>query len=425
MPNTFGATPQVDQFMDMRYGLFLHWNPSSVAGHEISWSREGDKPEIYLKTRGRDVSPRVMIPAELYDSLYKYFDARDFDAPALVAKAQDWGFKYIYLTTKHHDGFSNFDTAHNSYKVTAPECPAGRDLTKELADACHEAGMAFAVYYSQPDWHHPDYRTENHQNYIDYLHAQVEELCTKYGKIAAWWFDGLGGEGNVTGRAAPEPFYKPHDPTLWDAENLIKKMRKWQPDMVINDRCAMPCDFYTPEQRVGDYNPDEAWEATITLGDQWAYSFNEVVKTPETCINNIVDCATGGGNFVLNIGPDRHGIVPPEQERVLNTVGDWMKKYGHTIYGTRGGPYPRWTWGGSTHTGTTVYLHVKRWPEKGDLLELHLGGCNVKSVEMVTPGTVNWSVEGEYLHLVLPLKYQDGLDNIVKLEFDKLPVFKG
>jgi alpha-L-fucosidase len=423
MANEFGATPQIDRFMDWRYGLFLHWNPSSVVGHEISWSREGDKPEIFNKMRGSDVSPKVMIPAPLYDSLYKYFDARDFDAVALVARARDWGFRYIYLTTKHHDGFSNFDTDQSDYKVTAPDCPAGRDLTRELADACHDAGMGFGVYYSQPDWHHPDYRTDRHDRYVSYLHAQVEELCTRYGRIDAWWFDGLAGEGHVMGVPTPAPYHRPPLPSRWDAENLIRKMRGWQPEMVINDRCAMPCDYYTPEQRVGSYQPDEPWESTITLGAQWAYSFDETVKSAETCIAHIVDCACGGGNFVLNIGPDRHGLVPPEQIRVLDRVGEWMARYGDTIYGTRAGPWPRWVWGGTTHRGTTVFVHAKKWVERKDTLELDLGGVDVVSVSMITGGDLTWSVEDGKLLLVLPLKDQNGLDNIVRLELSALPKF--
>ena len=422
MPNTFGATPRIDRFMDWRYGLFLHWNPSSVAGHEISWSREGAKPEIYNKMRGMDVSPRVMLPAPLYDSLYRYFDASEFDAEDLVARAKGWGFRYIYLTTKHHDGFAMFDTDQSDYKVTAPECPAGRDLFRELSRACHAAGMGLGVYYSQPDWHHPDYRTENHDRYIAYLHAQVEELCTAYGPIDAWWFDALSGESQVMGTAAPAPYHKEPDPALWDAEELIRKMRGWQPDMVINDRCVIPCDYTTPEQRVGE-PCGEPWESTITLGDQWAYSFNEHVKPAEEVIENIVDCATGGGNFVLNIGPDRHGLVPPEQVRVLDRVGAWMEMYGHTIYGTRPGPWPRWTWGGSVQKDGTVYLHVKRWPELHDTLELHLGGVDVLSADLLTPGELTHRVEDGYLRLQLPLRHQNGLDNIVKLELSAVPEF--
>ncbi|WP_226781348.1 alpha-L-fucosidase [Oceaniglobus trochenteri] len=423
MANEFGATPQIDTFMDWRYGLFLHWNPSSVVGHEISWSRECDKPEIFNKTRNSEVNPRVSVPAELYDSLYKYFDASDWDAEALVRRAKDWGFRYIYLTTKHHDGFSNFDTDQSDYKVTAPECPAGRDLTRELADACHAADMGFGVYYSQPDWHHPDYRTENHDRYIAYLHAQVEELCTRYGKIDAWWFDGLAGDSQIQGVPTPQPYRLAPAPERWDSENLIRKMRKWQPDMVINERCALPCDFRTPEQRVGPYDTENPWESTITLGAQWAYSFDEIVKPAEEVIQSIVKCACGGGNFVLNIGPDRHGLVPPEQARVMDSVGAWLRDYGHTIYETRGGPWPRWVWGGTTHRGNTVFLHALAWPEMHDTLTLRLNGASVRSVTLLTEGKIDWQVKDDNLLLTLPLKYHNGLDIIAQIEMDELPAF--
>ena len=423
MANAFGADPQTERFMDWRYGLFLHWNPVSVIGQEMSWSREGPKPEILNKPRGRDVSPRVLVPAALYDTLYRHFGADGFDAPALVARAKAWGFRYVYLTTKHHDGFAMFDTKHSDYKVTAPDCPAGRDLTAELADACRAGGLGFGVYYSQPDWHHPDYRTARHGSYVTYLHAQVEELCTRYGEIDAWWFDGLAGETQIMGTEAPAPYRRAPDPAIWDAHALIEKMRGWQPRMVINDRCAIPCDYATPEQRVGAYRPDDPWEATITLGDQWAYAFAEAVKPAEEVIRHIVDCACGGGNFVLNVGPDRHGRIPPEQARVLDRVGDWLARYGHTVYATRGGPWPRWGWGGTVHDGNTVYVHVKHWPEYRDTLELGLGGAVVRSARMVTGGGLAWRCEDDRLFLTLPSEHQNGLDDIVALEMEGRPGF--
>ncbi len=418
------TSKRAERFMDRRYGLFLHWNPSSVIGHEISWSREGPKREIFNKSRGHDVSPRICVPAALYDTLYRHFDADRFDAPALVAKAKRWGHRYIYLTTKHHDGFAMFDTAQSDYKVTAPDCPAGRDLTRELAEACQAAGMGFGIYHSQPDWYHPDYRTENHDRYVDYLHAMVEELCTGYGPIDAWWFDGLAGDSQVMGRPAPAPFERPADPALWRAEELIAKMRAWQPDMAINERCALPCDFDTPEQRVGDYRPDRPWESTITLGAQWAYSFDERVKPAEEVLGYLIGAATGGGNFVVNVGPDRHGLIPPEQERVLDRVGRWLDRYGHTIYGTRAGPWPRWLWGGCTHRGNIVWAHVTRWPELDDTLRLPLGGGVLAAPpKLLTPGHLTHRVEGDTLLLTLPLEDHDGIDAIVEMTFDVMPRF--
>ncbi|QQA41459.1 alpha-L-fucosidase [Pelagovum pacificum] len=428
MPNTFGATPQIDKFLDWRYGLFVHWNPSSVIGHEISWSRENDKPEQPHKPRAHTVSPRTCIPAELYDSLYRYFDASHWDARDFVAKAKAWGFRYIYLTTKHHDGFCNFDTDLTDYKVTSSSCPAGRDLTREYVDACRELDMGLGIYYSQPDWHHPDYRTENHDRYIQYLHAQIEELCTRYGKIDVWWFDGLTanekGDNHVTGLATPAAYHEEPNPGLWDAEALLKKMRAWQPDMVINDRCVLQADFYTPEQRVGGFDPENPWESSMTIGGQWAYSFDEVVKSSDEMIGHVVDAACGGGNFVLNVGPDRHGLIPPEQERVLNQIAAWMDAYGHTIYGTRGGPYPRWRWGGATHDGNTIYVHVRRWPELQDRLTLPLGGARPQSVTLLTGEGLTYEVEGDLIHLDLGLQNDNALDNIVEMKLDKLPVLQ-
>lgn len=418
----------IDRFMDLRYGLFLHWNPSSVIGHEISWSREGPKREIMNKARDHEVSPRLCVPAALYDTLYRYFGAERFDARALARRAKAWGHRYVYLTTKHHDGFAMFDTGLSDYKITAPDCPAGRDLTAELADAVRAEGLGFCVYHSQPDWHHPDYRTERHGSYVEYLHGQVEELCTRYGPITAWWFDGLAGDSQVVGRPAPAPFERPPRPDLWDAERLIARMREWQPDMVINERCGLPCDFDTPEQRVGDDRTGRPWESTITLGDQWAYSFDERVKPAEEVIGYLVDAATGGGNFVVNLGPDRLGLIPAEQARVMDRVGAWLDLYGHTIYGTRPGPWPRWLWGGCTHRaeggGTRVWVHARRWPELDDTLRLPLGGGMPRGApRLVTPGRLEHEVADGALLLRLPLEDHDGIDAIVQMDFDTPPSF--
>ena len=162
-----------------RFGMFIHWGPVSLTGKEISWSREGG---FHGGT-----------PTAVYDDLYKQFNPTAFDAKRWVAIAQAAGMKYIVFTTKHHDGFCEFDSKLTDYKITSSQSPFRRDVVKELADARHQAGMKFGVYYSQPDVHHPDYRTANHARYVEYFHGQVRELLSNYGEISVIWFDGLGG----------------------------------------------------------------------------------------------------------------------------------------------------------------------------------------------------------------------------------------
>ena len=417
-------TGPIDRFMSWRYGLFIHWSPISVIGHEIGWSRENERPEILNKPGNHQVSARVLVPAGVYDSLYRHFNPTEFSADALVRRAIEWGVRYIYFTSKHHDGFCNFDSAHTDYKITSPECPYGRDIVKDLSDACHEHGMGFGIYYSQPDWRHPDYRTERHEDYVRYLHAQVEELCTRYGKVDVLWFDGLvGTEGHMTGVKTPDIYNPDGGRDWWNAEALLAKIRSWQPDILINDRCGMPGDFSTPEQRIGDYAPDQPWESCITIGDQWAYRFFDNYKSPAQCLQSLISAACGGGNFALNVGPDRLGLLDPQQIAVLDVIGEWLSRYGETIYATRGGPYPRWEWGGSTHRDNTVYLHVLRWPEHRHELRLPLGGASVKTAEIMTGGRLDWDTSDDWLRLRLPLADQDRIDTIVRLELDRLPGF--
>ena len=169
---------------DARFGMFVHWGPVSLKGTEIGWSRGGER-------RGR--SGTGSIPVEVYDNLYKEFNPTEFDAGEWVEIAKAAGMKYIVFTSKHHDGFSMFDSKATDYKITSPESPFGRDVVGELAKACHDGGLKIGFYYSPVDWYHPDYRTENHANYIKFMHNQVREICSNYGRIDIMWFDGLGG----------------------------------------------------------------------------------------------------------------------------------------------------------------------------------------------------------------------------------------
>ncbi|MBI2433391.1 MAG: alpha-L-fucosidase [Candidatus Hydrogenedentes bacterium] len=318
-----------------RFGMFIHWGPVSLKGTEIGWSRGGER---------RGTGGTGEIPVEVYDNLYKEFNPVKFNAKEWVALAQAAGMKYLVFTTKHHDGFAMFDSALTDYKIT--NSPFGRDVVKELADACQEAGLRLGFYYSPPDWHHPDYRTENHQRYIDYLHGQIRELCTNYGQVDILWFDGLGGTA-----------------ADWDAVNLVKMIRELQPQIIINDRAGLPEDHATPEQKVGAFQRDRAWESCITICNQWAWKPDDNLKSLEECIGTLVRCVGGDGNLLLNVGPMPTGEIEPRQAERLREIGAWLTKYGSTIYGTRGGPFLPDRWGASTCLGERVNIHVLEWPD--------------------------------------------------------------
>jgi len=385
------ANPQkLEQWQQMRFGMFVCWGPVSLTGKEIGWSRGGER-------RGR--TGRGPTPVDVYDNLYKKWKPDKFDAREWVRVAQDAGQKYMIFLVKHHDGFSLYDTKLSDYKSTSPEAAWRHDVMTDIATACQEAGLKLFIYYSQPDWHHPDYRTDNHARYIKYLHGQVRELLSDYGHIDGLWFDGLGGKAED-----------------WDAENLFKLARGIQPHLVINNRCGLPGDFDTPEQRVGRFQTSRPWESCITLGTQWSWKPDDRIKSLEECIHTLARCAGGDGNLALNTNPMPNGQIEPRQVVRFREIGQWMRKYGETIYSTRGGPFKPGPWGASTRKGNTVYLHVLSW----DDMPARLPPISKKILhsELLTGGTVNVTQDKDGIAIAVPPQFRRDIDTVIKLQFD-------
>jgi alpha-L-fucosidase len=353
------AGDRIQWWREARFGLFIHWGPVSLVGTEIGWSRGGER-------RGfrKSLAPGT-VPVEVYDNLYKEFNPTLFNADEWVQVAHDAGMRYMVFTSKHHDGFVNFDTALTDYKITGPNSPFGRDIVAELANACRAVDLPFGCYYSQPDWRHPHYRNENHQAYIDYYHAQVEELCTNYGELAVLWFDGL--EENFTNPDEVE-HYRGREvfdsAKVWDSERLFQRIRQLQPSILINNRCGMRADFDTPEQMIGSFQTERPWESCITICKQWAWKPDDELKSFAECLHTLVRVVGGDGNLLLNVGPMPDGRIEPRQVERLREMGDWLQQYGESIYATRCGPFPPGSWGASTHKDNTIYLHILDWPNE-------------------------------------------------------------
>ena len=374
-------------WQDAKFGLFIHWGPVSLKGTEISWSRA-------KRGRRRGGGP---IPVEVYDNLYKKFNPVKFNAREWVAIAKAAGMKYLVFTTKHHDGFCMFDSKLTDYKIT--NSPFGRDVVKELADACHEANFRLGFYYSPPDWHHPDYRTANHARYIEYLHGQLRELCTNYGRVDIIWFDGLGGRAKD-----------------WDSERLFRMIRQLQPHVLINNRGGLPGDFDTPEQRIGRFQLDRPWESCITICRQWAWRPNDRMKSLKECIDILVRCVGGGGNLLLNVGPMPTGEIEPRQVARLKEIGAWLAKYGESIYATRGGPFRPTFWGATTNKGNKVYVHILKWP--GESVALPPIPRKIVSASVLTGGTAKVTQTDEAITIKVPEADRQALDTIVVLTLD-------
>jgi len=402
---------------DAKFGLFIHWGPVSIKGVEIGWGRKAPRTYDINGHTGRGADPE-------YDNLYKSFDPSKFNAAEWVKIAQEAGMKYIVLVCKHHDGFSMFHTKVSDYSIA--NSPFKRDIVKELADACHAAGMKFGVYYSQRDWYHPDYLLGDNRKYNEFYQKQVRELLTNYGKVDIIWFDHVAG------------FWSDYT-----YDELYPMIFKLQPGILVNDRGAKFCgkgrnkaestlsklpetpearkvangDFYTPEQRIGGMDLKRDWESCITICKQWAWKPNDAMKALSECIRTLVTCVSGGGNLLFNVGPMPTGEIEPRQVERLKEIGAWLKKYGASIYGTRGGPFSNGRWGGSTHRDKTLWLHVFEW--RGDQLSLPALPVKVLSIRSLSGGKPAFVQSDKSLTVTMAKADQDPIDTVLELTLDR------
>jgi alpha-L-fucosidase len=254
------------------------------------------------------------------------------------------------MTTKHHEGFCNFDTKLTDY--CAPKQAAGRDLVREFVDAARAEGLRVGFYYSLMDWHHPDgarCATDEaaRQRFVAYTHGLIRELMTNYGKIDILWYD----------------VDWPLKPEQWESQKMNDMVFQLQPDIIVNNRNGLPGDFSTPEQEIRAADKGRAWETCMTLNESWGYhKADDSWKTPKTIVNNLITCARGGGNYLLNIGPKPDGSIPQESIDILQAVGRWTLPNGAAIYSTERNNFEWHVYANFTQRGNTVYAHVTDWP---------------------------------------------------------------
>ncbi|WP_372661569.1 alpha-L-fucosidase [Cohnella sp.] len=357
-------TERTKWFLEDRFGMFIHWGLYAIPA------------------RGEWVRSVEQISIEDYQVYFDQFNPARYDPRAWAKAAKAAGMKYAVLTAKHHDGFCLFDSKLTDYKSTNTQ--AGRDLVREFVEAFRAEGLKVGLYYSLIDWYHPNFpaygdrihpmrENEAYKRdpskfgaYLDYMHGQVRELLTDYGKLDIMWFDFS--YGDLKGEA-------------WRANELMEMIRSLQPHIIVDNRLEasgeeggsiykkdpsfFSGDFASPEQIIPpsgltdeDGNPIP-WEACITLNNNWGYaSSDHSYKSARTVIRKLVECVSKNGNLLLNVGPDATGVIPQQSLEILEEVGQWLRLNGESIYGCGQADLPKPDWGRYTRRGDKLYAHL-------------------------------------------------------------------
>ncbi|MFO7937310.1 MAG: alpha-L-fucosidase [Kiritimatiellia bacterium] len=420
---------------EAHFGMFVHWGLYSGLAGTWKGRKVGDRGGMeWLQYRVKADTWEYA-----HEAFQRFHPAENF-AEEWARLAREAGCRYVVFTSKHHDGFNLHDSSVTTYDA---KDWTGRDLCREIVDACKKQGLKVGFYHSVIDWHHPQYDynaakplahplkdqpfpagQRNHALYLNYLHHQVEELMSNYGGIdIIWWdFSKKGAEG-----------------AFWRADELMSMVRKYQPGIISNNRLyhitkpkessdmsrfrswdTRKGDYITPEQHVPDKGlPGVDWEVCMTLNTTWGYSEHDHAwKSDETLIRNLVDIVSKGGNYLLNIGPKADGSVPAPSLKSMQAIGRWMKVNSESIYATSASPFEKPAWGRYTSKPGVIYAHVFDWPENGRLV-IPAKDVQTERASLLAGGDplpVKKSAEG--IVISLPAKAPDAIVSVVKIECD-------
>jgi len=382
---------------EARFGMFIHWGLYAQLGrHEWVMNRE-------------------RIPVKEYEQLAATWKPKPRPAREWAALAKAAGMKYMVMTTKHHEGFLLWDSQMSDYN--AAKCGPGRDLVREYVEAAREFGLRVGFYYSLMDWHHPDgarcaYDEKARRRFLDYTQGCVRELMSNYGKIDILWYD---------------VSWPLSSPEAWESYEMNARARELQPELIINNRSQLPEDLGTPEEHIRAEEAGRAWEACMTFNGSWGWQPTppEDWHSERKVLDMLRQCAAGGGNLLLNIGPLPDGSVPEIATERLTAVGKWLKKYGNVVYGpvdrVEGLEWlPTGTW---TRKGNTLYFWCTRWPGK----ELAIGGLTekLKSARVLPNGKpLAFTQKKDRLVISgLPASCPDKVAGValIEMEFRKVP----
>ena len=346
---------KMDWWKEAKFGLFIHWGVYSVPAG-VYEGKDIDGIGEWIMNNGK-------ITKATYQAYAKQFNPLKYDPEAWVKMAKDAGMKYLVITSKHHDGFTLFETKASKWNIVEAT-PYGKDLLKPLADACHKQGIRLGFYYSQAqDWnntggsacagHWDKAQDGSMDDYIDNVAVpQVKEILSNYGQVDILWWD------------------TPCDMTKERAEKFLPILAQY-PNLITNNRLGggYNGDSETPEQFVPATGfPGRNWETCMTMNDTWGFKSKDANwKSPTVILQTLIDIVSKGGNYLLNVGPTSEGLIPQPSVERLAEVGKWMKINGEAIYGTTASPFSFLPWGRCTQKGDKLYLHIFEWPANGKI----------------------------------------------------------
>lgn len=379
-----------------KFGIFVHWGLYAIPA-KGEWHMYNDK-----------------VPPEAYAELASEFNPRHYDPASWAKLARSSGARYMVLTARHHDGFALWDSPASFGHYDAMHSAAHRDLVRPFVEAVRGEGLRVGLYYSPLDWRFPGYfhpkeLPDNAALFKHQTYAQVEELMSRYGHIDILWWDGgwLAHKGTDADAA-----------WFWEPDKLNRMVRRHQPKVVINPRSGWQGDFDVNEGDSPISGPIRArpWEKTFSINTgAWGYTPEVGVLTSDQVVRLLVDAVVRNGNVLANVGPDRDGVIPPRQTETLKGVGQWLKRHGRAIYGTRPGPLqPVDGVYGATTAGDSIFIHILSWPHEELLLpplpRKVLGARNLSGE------VVNCKADGDGYRLSAPPSSRGAAVTVIELK---------